>query len=75
MFRLRIHGSNTSPEDYADLGTGSYDFTELYELIHKMGSVRYAIVENIAASTDKFKSLASDLQVVLNIFRDIEQKY
>jgi sugar phosphate isomerase/epimerase len=62
---FRIYGSHTSPEDYADLGTGSYDFTELYELIHKLGSVRYAIVENIGASTDKFKSIASDLNVVM----------
>jgi sugar phosphate isomerase/epimerase len=60
-----IYGSHTSPEDYADLGIGSYNFTELYELIHTMDFVRYAIVENIGASQDKFKSIANDLQVVL----------
>ncbi|WP_284646511.1 sugar phosphate isomerase/epimerase family protein [Paenibacillus silviterrae] len=61
---FKIYQSYTSPEDYADLGSGAYDLASLFTFIKEMGHTRYAIVENIGASSDKFNSLASDLDIV-----------
>ncbi|CAN7386719.1 sugar phosphate isomerase/epimerase [Paenibacillus sp. LjRoot153] len=59
-----IYRDYATPEDYADLGKGSYDLVETFKWIQEKGHVRYAMVENIGASEDKFKSLADDLHVV-----------
>jgi sugar phosphate isomerase/epimerase len=58
---FQIYRDYTAPEDYADLGNGIYDFEETYTFIHERGNVRFSIVENVGASTDKIRSIANDL--------------
>ncbi|OMC71487.1 hypothetical protein BK126_05255 [Paenibacillus sp. FSL H7-0326] len=59
-----IYRKYTVPEDHADLGTGAYDFAETYSYIQQMGNVRNAIVQNVGASPDKFRSIINDLYVL-----------
>ncbi|MEH7493860.1 sugar phosphate isomerase/epimerase family protein [Neobacillus niacini] len=61
---FQIYRKYTAPEDYADLGNGVYDFAETYQFMHEMGNVRYAIVENVGASSDKIQSITNDLHYI-----------
>ncbi|HZG87987.1 sugar phosphate isomerase/epimerase [Paenibacillus sp.] len=63
-----IYRDYTAPEDYSNLGRGTFDLVEICAFIRGMGHVRYAITENITASPDKFASLANDLRILKQYF-------
>ncbi|MFC5449194.1 sugar phosphate isomerase/epimerase family protein [Paenibacillus aestuarii] len=56
-----VHMKYRRPELFVDLGTGSFDFEDVYTTIKQLGYVKYAIVESDGEREDKFGSIANDL--------------
>ncbi|MEC0092406.1 sugar phosphate isomerase/epimerase family protein [Paenibacillus macquariensis] len=61
---FEVYQKYIGPGDFVDLGTGTFDFTTIYEQIRSMGHVRYSLVENEGESEDKFSSIRRDLTVL-----------
>ncbi|MDO7908833.1 sugar phosphate isomerase/epimerase [Paenibacillus sp. JX-17] len=59
-----VYRDRNRPDDFVDLGTGLMNLEAAYDQIRKWGHVRYALVENESASTDKLKSVENDLRVL-----------
>ncbi|WHY69057.1 hypothetical protein [Neobacillus sp. SuZ13] len=61
---MKIYTEYVKPTDFVNLGNGLVNFQETYQKLHRLGYIRYAIVENEGHLEDKFSSIENDLKVM-----------